>query len=101
MGLGIARANIDYAITHTNGSVTHVAPAQTIYVASQAEVFINGQPGIVLSDLTACGDTVIGTSSSVFIGGKPVHRLTDSLTAHEGTFSPSVCAQASTDVFAG
>ena len=81
--------------------MTHVAPAQTLYVASQGNVFINGQPAIVLADSTACGDTVIGTSMTVFVGGKGVHRLTDALTAHEGTFSPSVCAQASMDVFAG
>lgn len=102
MAKGIARANIDFATTHTNGDDTHTAPAQTKYVAGGgSNVFVNGQMAIVLGDSTQCGDTVIETSTTVFIGGKGVHRLADKLTAHNGTYSPSICAQAAMNVFAG
>lgn len=100
---GVARANIDFATTHSplSGGTPHISPAQTKYVASGATVFVNGQPIVVLGDSIACGDTVIETSTKVFANGKGVHRLGDMLTAHVGTFTPTVCAQASTDVFAG
>jgi len=100
---GIARANIDFAITHIplSGGAPHIAPSMTKYIPGGAKVFVNGQAAIVLNDSTACGDTVIETSTKVFVGGKGVHRLGDKLTAHMGTYSPSICAQASTDVFAG
>lgn len=101
MAKGMARANIDFATTHSN-SDTHVAPAQTKYVAGAgASVYVNGQPAIVLGDSIACGDIVVETSTKVFIGGKGVHRLADELSAHAGSYSPSICAQASTNVFAG
>lgn len=98
---GIARANIDWASTHINGD-THSAGARTLYVPGFASnVYVNGQPAIVQGDRTACGEITIGASSSVFINEKGVHRLGDKLDSHAGTYSPSVCASASTDVFVG
>lgn len=97
---GIARANIDYASTHSAGE-THTAPAQTIYVGSGGQnVYVNGQVAIVDQDVTLCGEKVKEFSSNVFINGKGVHRLGDLLDSHEGTFSPSVCVSASSNVFA-
>lgn len=101
---GIARANTDWATTHTplSGGTPHIEPAQTIYLAGAgSSVYVNGQPAIVLGDSVACGELTIEASSTVFIGGKGVHRLGDRLESHAGTFTPSVCAVASGDVFAG
>lgn len=98
---GIARANVDWATTHEDGE-THTAPAQTIYLAgAAANVYVNGQPAIVQGDSTACGEIAVEASGSVFINGKGVHRLGDKLDSHDGNFSPSECASASANVFAG
>jgi uncharacterized Zn-binding protein involved in type VI secretion len=96
---GIARANIDWAATHTNGGQTHTT---SIYVSGGgSNVFINGNSAVAKGDTTLCGELAIQGSGTVFVGGKPVHRLGDQLDSHAGTFSMSVCEQASTDVFAG
>jgi uncharacterized Zn-binding protein involved in type VI secretion len=97
---GIARATIDFSSTHSNDE-THLSPAQTKYVPNGAKVFINGYPAVRLGDSTECGDTVNEASAKVFIGGKGVHRLGDSLSAHGGTYTPSVCISASGNVSAG
>ena len=95
---GIARATIDYASTHDG----HTAPAETIYVASAgASVYVNGFPAVKQLDVALCGDIAIEASTKVFVQGRGVHRLTDSLDSHAGTYSPSVCASASSNVFAG
>lgn len=99
---GIARANTDWATTHSNGDDTHSESAQTIYLAGAgSSVYINGQPAIVQGDYVACGEIVVEASATVFIGGKGVHRLGDKLDSHTGTYSLSVCDVASGDVFAG
>lgn len=99
---GIARANVDYASTHTKDDTTHSASAETKYVSpSGATVFIGGNSVITRGDTAACGDIAVGASTSVFVGGKGVHRLGDSLDSHSGSYSPSVCASASDNVFAG
>lgn len=101
MGLGIARSTIDYASAHSNGS-SHTSPDQTFYVAGAgSKVLVNGFPAIVQLDTAACGDIAIGCSTSVFINGKGVHRITDELDSHVGTYSPSVCDSAASNVFAG
>lgn len=101
MGLGIARGTIDYASTHINGDM-HVAPAQTLYVGGAgATVFVNGFPAIMQGDVAMCGDIAVGCSATVFIGGRGVHRLTDQLDSHIGTYTPSVCVSAAGNVFAG
>jgi hypothetical protein len=101
MGLGIARGTIDYATTHTGGD-THIAPAETLYVGGAgATVFVNGFPAIVQGDIAICGDIAVGCSGTVFIGGRGVHRLNDALDSHVGTYTPSVCAVAAVNVFAG
>jgi uncharacterized Zn-binding protein involved in type VI secretion len=96
---GIARATIDYSSTHSNGD-THTAPAETKYVASQTKVLINGKPAIIQGGSTACGDTVVGCSTKVFITDKGVHRLGDQMSSHAGTYSSSVCTSASDNVIA-
>jgi uncharacterized Zn-binding protein involved in type VI secretion len=101
MAKGLARANIDFAITHSNGD-THTAPDETRYIAGGGiNVNVNGFPSIVFGDLIQCGDIVVETSTKVFINGKGVHRFADKLSAHAGTYTPTVCAQASSTVFAG
>lgn len=97
---GIARAGIDFASTHSNGS-THTAPAETLYVANAgANVFVNGKAAIVQGGQVLCGELALIGSSTVFIGGKGVHRLGDLCDSHAGSYSPSVCVQASSNVFA-
>lgn len=98
---GIARGTIDFASTHEL-SETHLAPAMTTYVgAGGCTVFVNGFPAIKQMDQALCGDIAIQASTKVFIQGMGAHRLNDSLDSHAGTYTPSVCAQASSDVFAG
>lgn len=96
---GIARGNIDYATTHSNSSNTHTQPNQTIYVG-KGSVYVNGQQAIVKGDKVRCGEEALGSSSTVFIGGKGVHRKGDACDSHKGTYSPSICATGSTNVFA-
>jgi uncharacterized Zn-binding protein involved in type VI secretion len=98
---GIARANTDWASTHMNSDV-HLEPVMTLYLPGNgATVLINGQAAITQFDSVLCGELAIGCSSTVFINGRGVHRLGDMLDSHVGTYSPSVCASASSNVFAG
>ena len=96
---GIARALIDYASTHTDGD-THSAPGETKYAVGSGTVFVNGYPAVRRLDVALCGDIAIEASSKVFVNGRGVHRLGDSLDSHAGTYSPSVCVSASSTVFA-
>lgn len=101
MGMGIARANIDWATTHVQSDV-HTEPGDTMYMpGANMTVFVNGQPAVVQMDSVMCGELAIGCSTTVFIGGKGVHRLQDLCDSHAFTYSPSVCAVASTNVIAG
>lgn len=101
MALGIARATVDWSTRHT-GPGDHIAPEQTHYKPKGgATVFVNGQPAITVDDLTDCDDKAKEGSGTVFIGGKAVHRLGDKMDSHENTFTPSFCASASGNVFAG
>lgn len=98
---GIARAIIDYATSHTLGD-THDAPHETLYIANPAhKVFVNGMPIVAQFDSVACGEIAFQGSTSVFVGGKGVHRLNDLCDSHVFTWSTSVCGKASSDVFAG
>lgn len=95
---GIARGGIDYASTHDG----HIEIIDTLYLpGAGSSVYVNGFPAIKQFDVAACGDVAIGVSSKVFIGGRGVHRLGDPLDSHAGTYSPSFCAAAAQDVYAG
>jgi uncharacterized Zn-binding protein involved in type VI secretion len=94
---GIARVGLDFASTHSNGD-THVLPK---YVSGNAKVLINGKPAVVQDSALSCGDKAKGCSNKVLIGGKGVHRLGDAVDSHNGTYSPSACISASSNVIAG
>lgn len=98
---GIARGNIDFASSHSNGD-THTAPVETIYVGNPAsKVFVNGFHAVAQLDQVGCGEKALGCSSTVFIGGKGVHRLNDRCDSHAFQYTPSFCEQASANVSAG
>ena len=99
---GIARATIDYSLTHTplSGGIPHIQPAMTLYAGAGGKVFANGFEVITQDGKTICGDTVLQYSSKVFANGKGVHLLGHSMKSHNSTYTPSVCASASTNVVA-
>lgn len=91
-------------VRENDSHIGHASPTpnpfhSTVYIASQATVFINGRLAIVEGDSTACGDPVVGTSPNVYVGGLPVHRLGDATGGHD-SWVPNAAGTASGDVFA-
>ena len=74
--------NVDTHFGHASPTPNpfHITP----YVATQFNVTAMGTPMITLGDFTACGDPVVGCSTLVTVGGKPVHRQFDATGGHEG-----------------
>lgn len=74
---------------------------RTSYVADlNSKVYAEGNLAIVQGDITGCGDTALGCSSKVFIGGIGVHRKGDATGGH-GSWIPNAAATGSAKVSAG
>lgn len=95
----VVRANADRHIGHASPTPNpfHRTPYNA---ALNTKVYVEGDLAIVQGDTTACGDTAVGCSSKVFIGGIGVHRKGDSTGGH-GSWVPNAAATGSSKVTAG
>ena len=94
---GIVRATLDKNVKHLDPFTPkplHQAP----YTKSGANVFVNGEPAIVVGHKTECGDEALTGSPNVFINGKAVHRKDDATKGHD-RFLPSKAETGSENVF--
>ena len=94
---GVVRATLDKNVKHLDPFTPkplHQAP----YTKSDANVFVNNKPAIVIGDKTECGDEALIVSTNVFINGKGVHRKDDATKGHD-KFLPSKAETGSENVF--
>ena len=63
---GIVRATLDKNVKHED-PFTPLPLHQTPYTKPDANVFVNGEPAIVVGDKTECGDEALTGSDNVFI----------------------------------
>ena len=94
---GIVRATLDKNVKHED-PFTPLPLHQTPYTKSGANVFVNGEPAIVVGDKTNCGDEALVGSPNVFINGKAVHRKDDATKGHD-KFLTSKAETGSENVF--
>ena len=94
---GMVRANTDRNVKHED-PFTPLPLHQAPYTKSGANVFVNGEPAIVVGDKTECGDEALTGSPNVFINGKAVHRKDDATKGHD-RFLPSKAETGSENVF--
>ena len=94
---GMVRANTDRNVKHED-PFTPLPLHQTPYTKSGANVFVNGEPAIVVGDKTECGDEALEGSPNVLINGKAVHRKDDATKGHD-RFLPSKAETGSENVF--
>ena len=94
---GMVRANTDRNVKHED-PFTPLPLHQAPYTKSGANVFVNGEPAIVVGDKTECGDEALEGSPNVFINGKAVHRKDDATKGHD-RFLPSKAETGSENVF--
>jgi uncharacterized Zn-binding protein involved in type VI secretion len=94
----VTRVGLDTHIGHASPTPNpyHVTP----YATGSGDVKTNGASTVRVGDLTACGDIAVGSSSTVFINGRGVHRQGD-VTGGHGSWVPNASASGSGDVFAG
>tara|TARA_Y100000004_G_C8860408_1_gene388813 strand:+ start:48 stop:344 length:297 start_codon:yes stop_codon:yes gene_type:complete len=98
MSLPISRVGLDKHIGHA--SPTPNPFHRTPYATGSTNVKINGVPCVRFGDRTACGDTAVGSSISVRVNGRGVHRLGDSTSGH-GSWVSNASASGSLNVLAG
>lgn len=90
----IARVQLDGSVGHSGTP----DPLRKFGIGSN-NVFLNGKSIVRIGDLTLCGDTAQGGSSSVFVNGIGVHRKDDTILSHDNT--TILCESGSENTFAG
>jgi len=94
---GIVRVSKDKHVGHA--SPTKNPFHQTPYAVGSPNVFVNSSKAVRVGDSTSCGDVAVNGSPNVFINGVAVHRKSDDTSGH-ASWTPSVAATGSTNVFA-
>ena len=72
----------------------------TPFVKGSSNVFVNGKACVRFGDNTACTDTAVPVTGTVFVNGLPIATTGSPTSGHEPCFPPTVCANGSDTVFA-